>query len=525
MGKIKFTVEQQQALKQAGMLGGNLGLLSPKLQTRRSSDRDLLRPRTNLTWREQWRRDPALQKRFPTAESYSQHMARTELPKRRAEEEKQLGALNTPQSTAGIGGGIKGSTDGVAKINFEYDDAGNPVLSNPVPSNPVLASTGPINIQNIIGGGQGRDDPKKKDGGSDGGGNDDVDSLMKTPMEFVKGALPGMNLLPFASVPFALIPDAHAQYSQEKRYDHWDKKGREQYKNIWEESEADPYHGSFFRNAQRTMTTGTNAMIENSAQKEEQQRLAGGQLVAGGSARAMAAAAPGFYHQTGQNLSRAYDIRNQSADFRENYSTKHEEIDRDNWWKDYEAGNLAEQTTGFWNAARNVGEKLMPAMTEAFDFSSKLFDLDVTKAMAEKALGTWQSKEGINPQISNVSEVAEASKSEYLNKLNRDAIAEASQFQPSAVPPELGTGGISSPMPMPGFGPSIGSAGTPSPGSPPWRNAGESRYPINPANLMPNDPLGITPTPDINTIRNRKRKALGFGGQGMLTSFGNNYGA
>jgi hypothetical protein len=204
--------------------------------------------------------------------------------------------------------------------------------------------------------------------------------------------LPGLDFLPGAlgaglGMLNAITPEP--QFDRWKTMQDWDKRGESQYKGIWGDSKTDPYQGNFFRNAQRTMTTGTNAMIEQNAAKTEQQRLSGGQVFAGGNQAAIAASAPSFYQQTGRNLETGYDIRNKAADFRKEFNNTNTNADYINWEEDYKAGRLQEQNRGLALVAGKVIPAAMSGFGQGMDLSAKWNDMEMNRKLMERGLATW----------------------------------------------------------------------------------------------------------------------------------------
>lgn len=209
---------------------------------------------------------------------------------------------------------------------------------------------------------------------------------------FNPAEIPGMSWVPGAigaglGLLSGLRPEP--QFNRMETMNKWDDYGRGKFKGIWKDSETNPVEGDYYRNAQRTAITSTNAMIENDAQKQAMQAAsAGGTVFAGGNQRAMAAMAPALYGQMAQNLSRGYQIRDDAAQFRESLMFRNTNEAKDSWDKDYDYGRLTEQNQGAWlidKAAKNT----VAGLGQGLNLASQLHDMDITNKILEKSLGTY----------------------------------------------------------------------------------------------------------------------------------------
>jgi len=320
----------------------------------------------------------------------------------------QTGVQDTRGGAGGRGGDVSGPTGTFGSSSYNFGTQPGPPVPGPggvvPPPVPVPQETGPdvppidFGPHEDIGLG---DLPIDKGGGGPppGGGDNPPTIKPGTPpiTEFVPGSLPGVSMIPGllgmgAGILGGLGTEPRFNRMEEMR--RWDKEQGNRYKGIWKDSETNPYEGDFFRNAQRTMVTGTNAMIEQDAQKQAMQAAAaGGTVFAGGNQRALAAMAPSFYQQTGANLSRGYDIRNQAANFRENTIYNNTNYEWEQWQDDYQNGRLPEQNRGI-----NLVNKVVASGLEGYQLGKSMaaddFELNAKKKMYEQGLGRYEFKGG-----------------------------------------------------------------------------------------------------------------------------------
>lgn len=207
--------------------------------------------------------------------------------------------------------------------------------------------------------------------------------------------MPGLSLLP--GLLSALVPDPTAQFHRMPAMDRWDAYGRKKYEGIWKDSETDPYKGGYFRNALRTMQSGTEMLLEQDAQKQAMQAASGqGQALATtGTARGLASMAPGYYQSVAGTLSRGYDIRNQAANFRDNFNTVNVNADEARWERDWENERLAEQNVGLGNAVRRA----LPKFAAGMEFSAMLQDREMYRKEMAKKLGGWKYTDEVGDKM------------------------------------------------------------------------------------------------------------------------------
>jgi hypothetical protein len=177
---------------------------------------------------------------------------------------------------------------------------------------------------------------------------------------------------------------AEPQFNRNEHYNYWDQFGRDRYGKIWGESERDPYQDptGYFRSAQRASLTAMNSAIENDAQKQfaQAQAGAGQQLATIGNQRALASMAPAMFAQTGENLRTGYNIRNQSAGFREDFNQRGIS-DAYRWHIDrIDRGMHPEQTTG-WGAVSSVLGGAASGFGSGLDIAKDIWSMDLTEQL------------------------------------------------------------------------------------------------------------------------------------------------
>lgn len=220
-------------------------------------------------------------------------------------------------------------------------------------------------------------------------------TVTENPLEFIKGELPGLNWLPLALGPLSMLgalgKDPVFDRMQTSR--DWRGEFKREFEGVSEDARTDPYQGKFFRNANRAALTSTNIMLQNNAQTMEKQRLAGGQLFAGGNERALAGMAPGFYANQGNLLAEGYNIRDRAVNTENQFVNLN--TDRQQELFQFE---VAQGTHSAYNRGMNLFNRALGAgmagLGKGLDVTGSLFDLTTKKAMLEDSMGHYEGGGG-----------------------------------------------------------------------------------------------------------------------------------
>lgn len=229
--------------------------------------------------------------------------------------------------------------------------------------------------------------PPGPTGGGEGGVAYDPATWDKNPLQ-----LPGFNVPWLAALPGlvgALGKDP--EFNRMETSHNWRADFQREFEGVSKDARDDPYYGSFFRNANRAAQTATNTMIQADAAKQEAQRQSGGQMFVGGTQRAVAGAAPGFYANQGNLLSRGYDIRNEAANMENRYTN--ENTNQQQQLFEFE---VAQGTHPVYNRGLNLVNRALSGAMGSFgaglDIAGKMYDYDLNKALLEKQYTDYTMK-------------------------------------------------------------------------------------------------------------------------------------
>jgi hypothetical protein len=209
--------------------------------------------------------------------------------------------------------------------------------------------------------------------------------------KFTPGDVPGYSYLPAALGGAMGLIGAFAKDPEFNRHEtsqFWRDDFKREFEGISEDARTDPYQGDFFRNANRAAQTATNTMLGENANMQARQAAVTGNMFGGGTERALAKAAPGFYANQGNLLSRGYQIRDNAARM-ENRYTNHN-TDQQQQLFEFE---VAQGTHPAYSRGLNLVNKAMGgalAGASAFDdLYANMWERDVMGDLYAKWLGKY----------------------------------------------------------------------------------------------------------------------------------------
>lgn len=311
---------------------------------------------TNKTFRQVWRETPALQKQFKTPQAYEafrlgdksyndqrEAAGHTTFDGRQTQTTAPTAMMeNNPNITNNFYGSMP---DGSPAGNGNAGTAGTSGTdgtngnggTNGVTPGPVTTPTG---------------------GGTTAPGDGSY-SFMPAALGGVLGGLSALGKDP--------VFDRHGT-------DHfWRDHYKEQFAGAYEDARTDPYEGDFFRNANRSHLTATNAMLENSANLRGRQAMNTGMMYGGGYSRDLASMAPGFYAQQAGNLAKGYDIRDRNIQMENGFVGHNTDKQQDLFQFEVANGTHSEYNKGF-NLLGKIGGSMMAGAAGADNMYASLRD-------------------------------------------------------------------------------------------------------------------------------------------------------
>ncbi|MBE0645666.1 MAG: hypothetical protein IH600_16420 [Bacteroidetes bacterium] len=205
-----------------------------------------------------------------------------------------------------------------------------------------------------------------------------------------------MDLAPYSMVPGMIggLAGAVGAFAKDPEFDRhgtdhfWRDHYKEQFAGAYEDARTDPYRGNFFRNANRSHLTATNAMLENSANLRARQANNTGMMFGGGYSRDLASMAPGFYAQQAGNLAQGYAIRDRNIQAENAFVGHNTDAQQDLFVKEVQMGTHRDYNKGL-NLVNKVAGGAVEGASLADGLYNTMWTRGVNRDLLANEYGQW----------------------------------------------------------------------------------------------------------------------------------------